>query len=606
MNQEQAQAEFEATRLERHSCLEWLQESEPLHSLLTAREGRNAATVLLEVPDWVKRSIFGHGTATQVVPNANEAQEQDSENIDKNNNQDEINSEPWIVRPLLGPEVHVLMTQGCRSADWSRVYLYLPQSISDQVPKTIACLQRRVSSSLFSGNVILGWPKSRLFLDNNPTLHGGYHPHQLPNSDDDNSTNPHSRCDPTAVPTGSEATAEWTLLPDGLHNGIVCNSWVQLDAKVHQNRTIRNTLIGSRAVILNVGQLTCQAAWNPHSLSFAVGPESGPGKRQLTVTPHDTMTQIGQQLKFSSTSPQQTTDEENDSNLTSSPATSLSPTYCSYWSVVSAGALIRDTITVDSVYLHPEATIEGAACVRRCVLFSGSRIDYGSTALDCFLQWNCTIDQQSYISSVLAMEGCHLGPHSKVGDCVLGPDVALGSGEVQCSVVGPNTAAHHQSLLIGMLWLHGRGNVGYGANVGSNHTGRAPDQEAWSGEGVFWGLSNVLVYPLNLLDSPYSIVAAGTKLTPQVVSMPFSLFVNDNSNNNGCEVVPGWILNTSAYTVARCIQKWQTRRCAKRHYYYTGWPMIDRRDMLELVFQARAILRSLDQQQENMQIGHVP
>lgn len=32
------------------------------------------------------------------------------------------------------------------------------------------------------------------------------------------------------------------------------------------------------------------------------------------------------------------------------------------------------------------------------------------------------------------------------------------------------------------------GNVAYGAKVGSNHTGRAADQEAVLGEGVFFGL----------------------------------------------------------------------------------------------------------------------
>ena len=276
--------------------------------------------------------------------------------------------------------------------------------------------------------------------------------------------------------------------------------------------------------------------------------------------------------------------------------------------MISTGALVRDTTTLDSVYVHPGAMIEGAACVRRTVLFPTAHIDSGSTVLDSFLQWNCHVEQQSHVSSALVMERCHIGPHSKIGDCVLGPDVALSSGEVQSSVLGPNTAAHHQSLLIGMLWLHGRGNVGYGANVGSNHTGRAPDQEAWSGEGVFWGLSNVLVYPLNLLDSPYSIVAAGTKMTPQVVSMPFSLFIS-SSHGGDCEIVPGWVLSSSPYTLARCERKWQSRRKAKRHHYYTGWPMMHRRDVLQLVYQARTILRSLSdtkgeerlQQQEHKQ-----
>ena len=42
----------------------------------------------------------------------------------------------------------------------------------------------------------------------------------------------------------------------------------------------------------------------------------------------------------------------------------------------------------------------------------------------------------------------------KQGFSVLRPDVALLTGKVQLSILGPNMVVHHQSLLIGMLWLH--------------------------------------------------------------------------------------------------------------------------------------------------------
>ena len=35
-------------------------------------------------------------------------------------------------------------------------------------------------------------------------------------------------------------------------------------------------------------------------------------------------------------------------------------------------------------------------------------------------------------------------------------------------IMGPNTNSHHQSLVISILWPLGRGNVGYGSNIGSN------------------------------------------------------------------------------------------------------------------------------------------
>jgi hypothetical protein len=40
----------------------------------------------------------------------------------------------------------------------------------------------------------------------------------------------------------------------------------------------------------------------------------------------------------------------------------------------------------------------------------------------------------------------------------------------------PFVGFHHQALLIATIWPSGRGNVSHGASVGSNHTGKAPDQ----------------------------------------------------------------------------------------------------------------------------------
>jgi len=160
---------------------------------------------------------------------------------------------------------------------------------------------------------------------------------------------------------------------------------------------------------------------------------------------------------------------------------------------------------------------------------------------------------------------------------------------VHASVLGPNTNAHHQSLIISVLWPLGRGNVGYGANVGSNHTGRLPDQEVVAAEGIFWGLSNVIKFPVNIA-APYSIVAAGTTLVPQHISMPFSLLVEQHQE---CYIIPGWVLQNSPYTISRSETKFATRRKAKRHEWYTGWKIM-RPSTIDLVMASRQILENFN------------
>jgi len=60
-----------------------------------------------------------------------------------------------------------------------------------------------------------------------------------------------------------------------------------------------------------------------------------------------------------------------------------------------------------------------------------------------------------------------------------------------------------------------KGNVAYGAKIGSNHTGRSADQEIIVGEGVFFGLGSLIKFPSNLSASPYTIIAADTSCGQQ-------------------------------------------------------------------------------------------
>ena len=93
------------------------------------------------------------------------------------------------------------------------------------------------------------------------------------------------------------------------------------------------------------------------------------------------------------------------------------------------------------------------------------------------------------------------------------------------------------------IWYKGKGNIGYGANIGSNHTGRLPDQELIPGEGLFFGLGCNIKYPCNFSNAPYSLIASGITTLPQVcslppshvqkVEMPFSLINKPSTNYEG-------------------------------------------------------------------------
>jgi hypothetical protein len=165
-------------------------------------------------------------------------------------------------------------------------------------------------------------------------------------------------------------------------------------------------------------------------------------------------------------------------------------------------------------------------------------------------------------------ESSSISTFARVCNSILAPDTSIAGGECHRSLVGPFIGFHHHSLLIASLWPLGRGNIGYGAKVGANHTGRVNDQECWPGEGCFFGLGCSLKFPINLLGSPYSIIAPDTSLTPQSIRFPFSLICPFTpilassakcfSNNSflpidASIIKPAWILYGNSYMLERYI-----------------------------------------------------
>eukprot|EP00559_Dactyliosolen_fragilissimus_P008911 CAMPEP_0184860170 /NCGR_PEP_ID=MMETSP0580-20130426/5115_1 /TAXON_ID=1118495 /ORGANISM="Dactyliosolen fragilissimus" /LENGTH=547 /DNA_ID=CAMNT_0027357185 /DNA_START=434 /DNA_END=2074 /DNA_ORIENTATION=+ len=292
-------------------------------------------------------------------------------------------------------------------------------------------------------------------------------------------------------------------------------------------------------------------------MKLTLGPEAG-GGREANVNPEDTLEDVCRALFISS--------KISDNDIKDSTKDLI----------ISCNIILGDIQNVDSmvnIYSSPRSTIKSCNNLQNIILLPYSCLkNCSSTISNIFMQWNASIES-SAVSHTLCMEYSSIGPSSSlVHSTILGPDSHISCGEVHNSLLGPNMNAHHQSLLISTLWPLGRGNVAYGANVGSNHTCRLPDQECTVGEGIFWGLGCVIQFPIDLTFSPYSVIASGVKLPPQRISMPFSLIME--SSEGGNEIVPGWVYWSSAYTIYRSEEKFRKRRKAWRHGHYTGWDII--------------------------------
>jgi hypothetical protein len=261
------------------------------------------------------------------------------------------------------------------------------------------------------------------------------------------------------------------------------------------------------------------------------------------------------------------------------------------YAFVGAGALVEHTRFVEDCFVGPGAVIRGAAAVRRCIIGSPSdsagddpvRLGDNVIVEDCVLEAGVRIDSAAQARRTMFLEhsGAEQGGH--VADSVIGPNTAVAKGEVTASLVGPFTGFHHQALLIGALWPEGRGNVGYGANVGSNHTGRKPDQELRPGEGAFFGLGCAIKFPADFSAAPYSLFATGVVTPPQTIAFPFSLITpstpsgttgipgNDAENTTEQsaaglnEIIPAWMWSDNAFALIRNAYKYADRNRARHH-----------------------------------------
>jgi len=168
------------------------------------------------------------------------------------------------------------------------------------------------------------------------------------------------------------------------------------------------------------------------------------------------------------------------------------------------------------------------------------------------------------VQSSILMSRCKVGSKAIVKSSIIAPCCHIEEGEVNSSYMGPMTQMHHHSLLIAALWPDGCGNLGYGANVGSNHTGRMPDQEVMPGQGMFFGLGVNIKFPSNFRESPFTLIASGLTTLPQRLKFPFSLICPGNPQLAGVaprlnEIIPGWNYSRNCYALDRNAYKYCIR-----------------------------------------------
>jgi hypothetical protein len=383
-------------------------------------------------------------------------------------------------------------------------------------------------------------------------------------------------------------------LPAGIYDCTVSNCIIE-NSCLRNIGLLSNTIVMTGAMVQNVNSFVCNGVTTYGiGRSIKVGAETG--GRTIRCFPEMSEEYIHSVImdRHKSNGLQ-----EYHSELDAFLAEHQSP-----WSVVGAGAIVCNTNIVRNSWIGSHARIDGAAKIRSSFILS--RLEEPSEIFDgvileySLLQAGVKLHSYCQVQNSFLLSRAECGRKALVTHSVLCADCKVEEAEVTSSFVGELTQLHHHSLLISSLWPHGKGNVGYGANVGSNHTGRLPDQELIPGEAMFFGLGCSIKFPANFAMSPFSIVATGVVTLPQKLEYPFSL-LNTPATQNPLiprqynELIPAWTYAHNAFALIRNEYKYlQRSKSRELPEQYSIW----RSDIAKIVFAAMQNLSSIQRVKE--------
>jgi hypothetical protein len=364
--------------------------------------------------------------------------------------------------------------------------------------------------------------------------------------------------------SGHRTVEEEIELPCGIFHSTLANCIIGHDVLIRDVKLLANYMIGPRAVLFDCGSITSAVRTTfGNGIAVSLGIESG--GREVAL-----FAEIDVEIAAAVARRRDCQDFLD----------AYAKAVCGYVSevvssrgIIESEAVVRHTPRIRNVYLGRGARVDGATLIADSTVLSNAEepacISTGVCITNSILQWGSRVATMAVVDRSVLTEHSHAERHGKVTASIIGPNSGVAGGEVTASLVGPFVGFHHQALLIAALWPEGKGNIGYGANVGSNHTSKAPDQEFWPGEGAFLGLGVNIKYPSDFSRAPYTVIACGVNTLPQKVTFPFSLIQSPSSRCPTVppaynEILPGWVLANNLYALRRNEWKYRARNRARR------------------------------------------
>ncbi len=414
-------------------------------------------------------------------------------------------------RPLTADEIEQLVSQGNRSDNWSMV------EVSPDFTAEHVCGNR------FIGRVVLG----------------------------------HFTGSPAEFDVG-------TVLPTGVSDSTLKDCEIGDEALIHHVGLISDALVGPHATIVATSSVTGNDE-TLYGCDLALPPGIETCRQRLGVFAELTTSTLAELLELF--------DDEDFRVDYESLLEQYVIEATGRWTIVDEAAVIHDAGRIVGSYIGRATEVRGATVIENSCVISDEQqptsITDGACLYGSIVQWGGRVATHAVVHDSVIGEQAIVEHGASVSETYVGANSHVARGEITASLLGPFVVLHHESLLIAATWPAGRGNIGSGAQIGSNHTGRAADQSIRCGEGLFFGLGCQVKFPADFTASPHTVLAAGVTTLPQRLEFPFSLVNTPTMSVDGLspafnQLVPGWVLQQSLYQVCRNDEK-HRRRDRARH-----------------------------------------
>jgi hypothetical protein len=231
-----------------------------------------------------------------------------------------------------------------------------------------------------------------------------------------------------------------------------------------------------------------------------------------------------------------------------------------YYGTIGDRTVIKNCRIIKDVKVGSDAYLKGANKLKNLTISSApdskTQIGEGCELVNGIIGKGCRIFYGVKAVRFILGSNSQLKYGARLINSFLGDNATISCCEVLNSLIFPAHEQHHNNSFLVAATIEGQSNIAAGATIGSNHNSRSADGELIAGRGFWPALSTSLKH--NSRFAPFVILAKADYPAELDIPFPFSLVINDASNNH-LQIMPAYWLMYNQYAIERNTWKSEAR-----------------------------------------------